>query len=45
MDQSAQELQRSEWHRATSLTERLAILRAHAEIASDAEVAAQHMRL
>lgn len=45
MHQSLQQFRRSEWHRATSLTERLALLRAQARIESDSEQAAQHMRL
>ena len=45
MDLSLQQFRHSEWHRATSVAERLALLRAHAGIESDAESGAQHMRL
>jgi type 2 lantibiotic biosynthesis protein LanM len=44
MDHLLEKLRRPDWHRATSLTERLALLRTHA-IESDAEHATRQMRL
>ena len=45
MDELVQHFQRPEWYRATSLTERLELLRSDAGIDSNEELGERHMRL